>query len=318
MISIAHWSDHPEWITHVYTTVQYHPVTGQRLPWYVLELVRGADLSITQTVTPTGPLAPGQVATYTLHYANAGPEIATGVSILSELSPDLTPITFTCSGPPVIPVIGIPYLWRVGDLAPGQRGVITLTAQVMTDALAYTSLAHRVTITSALPDPLSANNGSVVHSLVRRVRALTLTPDHTGQIRPSHSLLFEHTVTNAGNYTDVVTLEAASVRGWPVVLIESAYPTGTARLPLQVGPRASRAVTVSVTAPPEALSNTVDYVVVTATLPAGAYALVTDTLVVGYAPGIAFGPDRTATASPGESLIYTHTLILATIPTLSN
>lgn len=311
LISIAHWSDHPEWIKRVYTTSQHHPVTGQRLPWYVLELVRRADLSITQKLTPAGPLAPGQVATYTLHYSNAGPEVAGGVNILSELSPELTPITFTCSGPPVTPAVGIPYLWQVGNLAPGQHGIITLTVQVITEALAYTPLAHRVTITSALPDPRLDNNSSVVHSSVRRVQALRLAPDLIGLILPSQSLPFSHTVTNAGNYTDVVTLRVGSVRGWPVALLESAYPTGTARLPLQIGPRASRVVTVSVTAPPGVLSNTVDYVVVTATLPTGVYALVTDTLVVGYAPAVEFGPDRTAAASPGASLVYTHTLVNA-------
>jgi len=38
LLSVTHWTNHPEWVVHTYTTTQSNAETGESLTWYVIEM----------------------------------------------------------------------------------------------------------------------------------------------------------------------------------------------------------------------------------------------------------------------------------------
>ncbi len=97
--------------------------------------LRGADVTLSKHVTPTGALRVGQRLTYTLHFSHVGdPEVpATGVVVSDRLPLGLTNVqVYTASDAPLLSGGTYPELtWSVPDeLAYGESGVITLTAEV--------------------------------------------------------------------------------------------------------------------------------------------------------------------------------------------
>ncbi|HSJ54385.1 MAG TPA: PKD domain-containing protein [Anaerolineae bacterium] len=87
------------------------------------------DLRITMTMMPTEELTlPAQI-TYALSYVAAGGPAA-GVVITDILPASLDNVEVASSGPAMVDTGVRPgYVWQVGDLAAGERGVITITAQ---------------------------------------------------------------------------------------------------------------------------------------------------------------------------------------------
>ena len=92
------------------------------------------DLTITQTVTPTAALAPGDQVTYTIAFRNRGTDVAGRVIITAALP---GAVTFTELGTPVldaglaITLTGSnPYRWQLSDLPPQQGGYLNFVGQV--------------------------------------------------------------------------------------------------------------------------------------------------------------------------------------------
>jgi uncharacterized repeat protein (TIGR01451 family) len=79
------------------------------------------------------PIAdPGDSVSYTITYRNNSSSTATGVVISDVLSPDLVNADYSSTGPTINPR-GNPspkYIWDVQNLAPGDEGTITITADV--------------------------------------------------------------------------------------------------------------------------------------------------------------------------------------------
>ncbi len=95
----------------------------------VVPVVKGAR--ITKSVTTAYRLVqPGETVTYTLKFTNSDTDPITGVVITDTLSADLVNASFTSSGATVTARAGAPYVWDISDLAAGQTGYITITAQV--------------------------------------------------------------------------------------------------------------------------------------------------------------------------------------------
>ena len=133
-----------------------------------------ADLAVSMTAVPA-TATPGEVVTFTLVYTNnpgsimaLGPAaqasassgaVARNVVLQDILTSRLTDIRFTAS-PPITPTPGITYSWSLGDLAPGQGGVVTITARVdPNQSWGYSEgLSNSASITSTTADGNPGNN----------------------------------------------------------------------------------------------------------------------------------------------------------------
>jgi uncharacterized repeat protein (TIGR01451 family) len=112
-------------------------------------VVPGAN--ITKSVTTAFRLVqPGETVTYTLQFTNSDTETITGVVITDTLSADLVNASFTSSGATATARAGSRYVWDVQDLAPGETGFITITAQVSGGAAEGTLINNTAEITASL------------------------------------------------------------------------------------------------------------------------------------------------------------------------
>ena len=122
------------------------------------------DLAITKTVTPTGPLLPGDWLTYTLIYTNPTSHWVESVVVSDILPAELINATFTYTttfGKP-ISATGR-YTWEIGRVGYQEGGVITIYAQVdptFTDP--QTTLTNEVQIGGLTPERSIANNRAAV------------------------------------------------------------------------------------------------------------------------------------------------------------
>jgi hypothetical protein len=78
----------------------------------------------------------------------------------------MTNISYTRGGAAITPTGNISYTWQVQDLAPGESGVITITALISPDVNGTYSLTNRATISTTSADLYLPNNTSVVSSTV--------------------------------------------------------------------------------------------------------------------------------------------------------
>ena len=134
-----------------------HPSNGQSFNTITL-LVNDSgprtSLSITKTQTPN-PAEVGQVVTYTISAANAGPDAATDVVVRDPLRRDFafltaTPSAGTCSHTPTL------LTCTLGTLAPSATATVTVTAM----ALKIGYLANTASVTSGVADLNLADNGA--------------------------------------------------------------------------------------------------------------------------------------------------------------
>ncbi|HUP84576.1 MAG TPA: Ig-like domain-containing protein [Acidimicrobiales bacterium] len=105
-----------------------------------------ADLSLTKAVDDVAPNV-GDTVVFTVTVANAGPSVATGVSVLDQLPSGLTFASASASQGSYAPGSG---LWTVGSIGAGGTAVLTLRAVVASSAPS-TNAAE--VWTSDLPDP---------------------------------------------------------------------------------------------------------------------------------------------------------------------
>ena len=176
------------------TTAVESNTTNNTSPPVVTE-VRAPDLIIHKD----GPAMayPGDIITYTLVYSNAGNAPAPYITITDVLPPQLTALDHT--GTIVLPLPGQTLTWEVFDLAPGEGGVLTITAVV---SATYTGLlTNTATIATTIFDSDIDNNTSP--PVVTEVRAPDLTIHKTGPATayPGDVITYTLTYTNAGDAT---------------------------------------------------------------------------------------------------------------------
>jgi hypothetical protein len=156
------------------------------------------------------------------------------------------------------------------------------------------------------PQGATVDIGADEHIIVQDVE---LTPNGSDSGLPGDDLIYNHTLTNGGNYSDTFYLAYFSSLGWPVSIV----PHG----PVTLASGEARAITVTVSIPTNALDGAVDTTEVfaasqvTATLQFSdaAFDTVIDTTTVNtnyVAPTVA--PDRAATARLSDTVVFTHAL----------
>jgi len=183
-----------------------------------------ADLTATQSVPPL--VAPGLPLTYTVVFANEGPEPAVNAQLTNTLAPSLTyrslitPAGWQCStpSPGATGTIGCHQdLFGVRDVV-----TMTITAESAPTLPLGTVLSNTVMITSTTQDP-QPNNHSTVTTTVsaprlagHKVAALVTDADMSGFLSSGDTIVYTMTVVNYGNEpaTNVVlwdTIDSASV-----------------------------------------------------------------------------------------------------------
>jgi len=164
-----------------------------------------ADLVIAKTVTPTMPVVPGASITYVLDFANSGTYTATGVVITDVVPISVATTSVISSGVAITDSGASPgYVWSVQNLAPGQGGVITITA-VLSDPLAAGTFTNTARIAGAEAESDDANNRGDAGVTVSSCLA---TPDDGATLYPT-----VQGAVDAANSGD--TVKVAGTCAWP-------------------------------------------------------------------------------------------------------
>ncbi|MDY7076988.1 MAG: PKD domain-containing protein [Chloroflexota bacterium] len=252
------------------------------------------------------PVVPGEMLTYTITCANTGRETATDVEVIEEYDDY---VSFVDSQPS--PSFS-DNIWRIGDLPPSATYPITIWVQVSSNTEERAWLFNRVTIlseeTQVLTDPIHHIEPT---ALITDGCAIYLDPtqaEKTGNLGSQTD--YEFTLGNAGSCTGTMYLLTSSSRGWDVI---------TSSVPYTLAPGDFvEDVMVSLLVPGDALSDTVDVTIITATQECGppcnrtAIATGTFTTTVESWGSVALATDHTGSADPGSLIAHTHTLTNAT------
>jgi hypothetical protein len=100
----------------------------------------------------------------------------------------------------------------------------------------------------------------------RQEAGLALSAGTSQTMTVGGTFTFTHVVTNTGTATDTIILKASNTEDWPWGLIHSmSYPEGTAVLPLSLGSEMTTTVALTLTAPTDTISGTVNTAMITAT-----------------------------------------------------
>ncbi|MEO8276656.1 MAG: ExeM/NucH family extracellular endonuclease [Thermoanaerobaculia bacterium] len=136
------------------------PSAGNNDSTALTDVVTSANLSITKTDGATTEI-PGTPVTYTLVAANAGPSNATAATVSDNFPVLLTGCSTTCVSAGGATCSAGPVSGPLNDSASlPAGGSATYTAVCTVSAAASGSLANTATVSSATPDPASANNSA--------------------------------------------------------------------------------------------------------------------------------------------------------------
>ena len=127
-----------------------------------------ADLAITKSVTPAGSVQAGDALTYTLRFINTGQALATHIVITDIMPSAITSATFQSSGAEITLRPGSNFVWDVHDLAPGETGVITISATTAPGQISQ--IINQAYISTAIRDANTDNNIASVSTYISLMR----------------------------------------------------------------------------------------------------------------------------------------------------
>ncbi|MDO5728377.1 MAG: DUF11 domain-containing protein [Actinomycetaceae bacterium] len=160
-----------------------------------------ADVSVVKSMDVANPV-PGESVTFTLDIANAGPSVATNVSVSDTLPAGLSDVTVVgsdgvaCSVADAVDSSG-DVTCTVASLDVDATATVTVTGTVTADLTG--NVENTATVSSDTPDPDESNNSSSVSgtSTPRADLVLEKTADAT-QIAAGESVSYALKVTNNG------------------------------------------------------------------------------------------------------------------------
>jgi uncharacterized repeat protein (TIGR01451 family) len=140
-------------------------------------LLAGADLSMTKTDGQT-TAAPGQMRTYTITAANAGPVVANGATVTDTVPAALTGAMWTCSGSGggTCSPSGGPNITDTVNLPVGASVTYTLTGTVGANPSNLRNTAT-VAVPSGMGDPNAANNSATDEDTLLCFNETVVVPD---------------------------------------------------------------------------------------------------------------------------------------------
>ena len=153
--------------------------SGNNTTGPLVTTLAAADLFLSQVVEPQQPVAPGDLVTLTLFYANLGPSPARAVSLTLPLPARLDDLQVTQTGPAAALRSGSRYTWDIPLLPVGGKGRLVISGRVPLN-LTIDQLSWEITgrISAAWPDNDLSNNASETETLIV-LAGDTLEPDNT-------------------------------------------------------------------------------------------------------------------------------------------
>ena len=154
---------------------------------------RSADLSITKSDSPD-PVLQGQEVTYTLGINNAGPSMASDVTVTDTLPSGVTFNSTTTSAGTCSYSAGV-VTCLLGDMNVGSN----VSVQVKVTPQAAGSITNQASVSSITTDPQAANNNASATTTVDPVADLSITKsDSPDPVSSGQELTYGITVHNAG------------------------------------------------------------------------------------------------------------------------
>lgn len=155
---------------------------------------QSADVSVRKVASPV-PVRAGEVLTYTVTVANAGPNPAQNVRLTDAVPAELASPEFSVNGGAFSPWVS-PY--TLGTLAAGAVTTVTIRGTV-DPAIPAGTLSNTASASSDTPDPRPDNNRETVTTPVETLADLSVvkTADQTPAV-PGQPFGYTLTVLNAG------------------------------------------------------------------------------------------------------------------------
>ncbi len=163
-------------------------------------IVAEADLSVLKSGPDT--LVAGELVTYTILLANAGPSTAHAVDVKDSLPPgiDLVEATVQRTGSDLALCAGA--VCQMGDVPPGEAITVTVVGKVKPDLLPGQTLVNTAGVFAGTTDPVNNNNSDTSVGTVTAISSLKV--DKTAladQARPDSPLSYNIRVRNDGPST---------------------------------------------------------------------------------------------------------------------
>lgn len=136
-------------------------------------------------------------------------------------------------------------------------------------------------------------------------RNVTISAGRSAGTAAGMQVVYEHTITNTGNVTLPLSIEATSTRGWPIEL--RVKDTGAPIVPADLAPGAAITIEAVLDVPidaPDGARDTITITAASATHP-NVKAAATDQAAVGP---ILVIPDRTGSITPGGTIRFANTV----------
>ena len=162
-----------------------------------------ANLSLTKSDAPD-PVTAGQILTYTLNVANAGPSSALNATIHDALSAlvsfqSATPSQGSCQAGVVPGDPTKPLTCNLGTIASGGAATLTVVVRVNSDVPPGTLLVNNADVSSDVGDPNNGNNVATAATTVQTRADLAIVKGSDAAIyKPSTTVTYRIDVTNAG------------------------------------------------------------------------------------------------------------------------
>jgi uncharacterized membrane protein len=185
------------------------------------------------------------------------------------------------------------------SLPPGAPAV-ALLVQITPDADALAGV-YRVTVRATANDANAATTSVVDTITVRQKADLLLAPNYDTEGDPGTVVTYTHTLTNAGNFTDTISLSLSGTQPWALNVLPKT---------VSLAPKTTTRVTVTVSVPPGIVAGLVNTTTITASssLP-GETAQVTDRTTVAAVPGLTLTPPLFVNAGEAtKPVTFTYTL----------
>ena len=179
--------------------------------------VQTSDVTVSKSVAPSVLMA-GDWLTYTIVFTNSGPAVA-GNAVVTDLLhtwlvSDSYDVSTSYGG-----MLSAPtgrYVWSMGDVPPGGRGTITVTARISPTLSVGGALPNTVSISTDTPESDISNNEGAAAAFVI-VHGVAVSPHAAGDRGdPGDTITYTLLVTNTGNTADTIDLTHAKPTGWTV------------------------------------------------------------------------------------------------------